>query len=108
MGIWTGRQPNKGRFKKGERLGKDHWNYKGGTILPNGYKQVYYRGKIILEHRFIMGQHLCRKLLRTECVHHINHNRSDNRIENLMIIGIKEHGKMHSMEGHKKRWGKKV
>lgn len=39
--------------------------------------------------RFLMEQHLGRKLLATEVVDHINNNPSDNRIENLQVTSYK-------------------
>ena len=39
----------------------------------------------ILEHRFVMSQHLGRPLINDENVHHINGHRSDNRLANLEL-----------------------
>lgn len=42
--------------------------------------------KYVLEHRLVVEKRIGRNLLNTEDVHHINHNRLDNRIENLMVL----------------------
>jgi uncharacterized protein YerC len=42
-----------------------------------------------------MENYLGRKLDRREVVHHINGNTKDNRIENLQLMNLSEHGKLH-------------
>ena len=50
----------------------------------------------MLKHRLIMERHLSRKLKTSEVVHHINSNRADNRIENLMLFASNsEHATFH-------------
>jgi len=43
-----------------------------------------------------MEQHLGRKLDRTEHVHHINNDFTDNRIENLCVMSESEHHSFHN------------
>lgn len=65
----TGPKPTKYRYVKAD-----------GYIL-----RLLPGGRRMLEHRLVMEEHLGRPLLPSESVHHLNGNRSDNRIENLEL-----------------------
>jgi predicted DNA-binding protein YlxM (UPF0122 family) len=56
-------------------------------------------------HTVLYEQSIGRYLNDNEVVHHINHDRSDNRLENLMLMDKHEHFSMHMRERHKIRKG---
>lgn len=76
---------------------------KGLSLKPNGYLEVT-RGenKGRGEHVVIMEAHIGRRIKKGEIVHHINGNRSDNRIENLRLMTRSEHSRLHNIEKLKK------
>lgn len=52
----------------------------------------------VMEHVYVMCQSIGRKLESNECVHHIDHNRANNDISNLMLMTNSEHAKLHAEE----------
>jgi hypothetical protein len=81
------------KSKKGKRSS----NWKGGIIKTNGYVKVWdsETQKYVFQHRKIVEESIGRKLTNSEDVHHINYNKEDNSIENLMLITKSEHSKLH-------------
>jgi len=85
--------------------GSENANWKGGRRKHRGtgYIELRIEGKTVGEHRYLMEQHLGRNLLKTEHVHHINGDREDNRLENLVVLSQSEHNSLHKKEQAKTR-----
>ena len=61
-------------------------------ITSKGYVEIKCGRTWVLEHRLVVENFIGRKLNQEEAVHHINGNKKDNRIENLMLFPTqKEH-----------------
>lgn len=61
------------------------------------YKAVKINGVKHDEHRYIMEQYLGRKLKRNEVVHHKDGNKLNNDINNLELMTLSEHSRMHQV-----------
>ena len=90
------------KFQKGSLVGFEHrFKFKKDKkpILKCGYKLIYKpkhpyceKNGYVREHRLVMEKKVKRYLLKSETVHHINSNKSDNRIENLQLVSVQNHG----------------
>jgi hypothetical protein len=84
----------KSRYFSKAFSGKGHPQWTGGKMIDkDGYLLVYSpshpfrsKKKYIREHRIIMEKFLSRYLTKEEIVHHIDGNRLNNNISNLMLF----------------------
>lgn len=89
-----------------KRIGRELFcrEVKRNPYLSKGYRYIYsphhprcnHQG-YVAEHVLIMEQHIGRYLTKSECVHHINHVRSDNDINNLKLYSSKS---AHMKDAH--------
>lgn len=74
-------------YAKSILIGIKRKEKKGYYFDGGGRKQIYIKhGVSVAEHRYVVETELHRKLSRFEQVHHINCNKTDNRIENLFVF----------------------
>lgn len=82
----------------------DHYHH-GEIITHNGYRMIRApdghpaadsKG-YVREHRLVMEKTIGRRLSPDEVVHHINHDKLDNRPENLKVMTLAEHTSSHHL-----------
>lgn len=100
----------KSEFKKGEKhpyfgkKGKEIPNFTGkNQINTHNYILIYkpnHREAMlngyVLEHRYKISNKLNRKLKFNEIIHHIDGNRSNNELNNLLVLTQSQHAKLHA------------
>lgn len=76
-------------------------NYVGPRYVrcPPEYAAMARADGYVMEHRLAVAIALGRLLTRTECVHHVNHNPRDNRLENLALFASNGDHKRHESRG---------
>jgi cell division protein FtsL len=82
-----------------KRIGREMTTKEQGRApyLSKGYRYIHRPGHLlanqdgyVAEHVLVMEKHLNRALIKGECVHHINRNRADNDINNLILYSSQE------------------
>lgn len=91
-------------WKGGVTYMRKHGNYKPikyvrcpPEFLPMARKDGY-----VMEHRLLVAQALGRCLLRTEVVHHDNHDPQDNSLSNLLLFASNQDHKLYEHHGSPK------
>lgn len=99
---------------KGRRARSDYEFGGHEKKRPDGYIKVYVPDHpnctsdgYVMKHILVMERAIGRYIREGECVHHINHKRDDNRIENLQLMSLSDHTAMHNKERHEKRRNEK-
>ena len=89
---------NRSEGNKGEHSG----NWKGGTRMADGYKMLLKpnhpkadKHGYVMEHIFVWEKETGVSIPPNCCIHHLNGNKSDNRIENLCMMHRTAHTVMH-------------
>lgn len=95
----TGLTMHERRLRMGHEFGGAERKGSGGYIWVYAPEHPRAnRAHEVPKHTLVMERHLGRYLEDDEVVHHINHIRDDNRIENLELMNVSDHLRMHGRE----------
>jgi hypothetical protein len=77
---------------------------KGVSLKPSGYIELTMgENKGRGQHVVVMEEFIGRKLFSNECVHHKDHDKTNNSLDNLELMTRSEHARLHAKENSKNR-----
>ena len=98
------RQANNGAGRRGQKTGRRKDAF-AERMTKDGYLRAYAAHhpfangrKEMHVHQMVMELHLGRALTDAECVHHINGDKTDNRLENMTVVTRSDHSSAHMAE----------
>lgn len=107
LGVSVDKLPD-GRGKHGNHVrGSRHHRWNDSKIMsPNGYPMIRVGrthpladpNGYVMEHILVVASALGREAISGKVIHHVDGDRTNNRIENLMLLTIAEHNKIHNAE----------
>lgn len=99
------------RFWGRRHRGANHPRYKGKVQAADGYIRIYKPGHplasadgYVLEHRLVIYEAGI-EVPAGYRIHHRNHDRADNRLENLVVLSAREHTWTHYTVGFRNQYG---
>lgn len=66
------------------------------SYSPNHY--LANKAGKVMQHTLVMTEAIGRRLEKDECVHHIDRDRTNNKLENLRLLTHSEHSALHALE----------
>lgn len=101
--AWNrGKKMEKPPWNKGKKFpqyqGKNHYNWRGGKTIQMGYVYILSPGHpkakvskknpngYVAEHVLVMEKKIGRYLQGDECIHHVDGNKKNNKISNLILF----------------------
>jgi len=92
---------NNPAWKGGVTYFRKHGNYPPIKYVrcPSEYRAMARKDGYVMEHRLIVAQHLGRCLKRSEVVHHIDHDPTNNDPHNLMLFASNSQHKKYEAVG---------
>jgi len=88
-------------WKGGVTYFKTHGNYTGVKYVrcPMDFLNMARKDGYVMEHRLLVAQAMGRLLLRSEVVHHIDHDPTNNALLNLQLFASNRDHKLHEHHG---------
>lgn len=88
-------------WKGGVTYFKTHGNYTGVRYVrcPEAYRVMARKDGYVMEHRLLVAQAIGRPLLRSEVVHHKDHDPANNSLDNLQLFASNRNHKLYEHHG---------